>query len=400
MHAMSADYPHLPLSELHDDFCRTLTAGSLLLEAEPGAGKSTLGPLWALDAVEGEVWLVQPRVLAATNLAKRLASVVDENVGETVGYQVPFEYKAGRQTRLHLMTPGIFLQRLLANPELPAVGCVMLDEVHERSVDQDTAWALLQEAAILNDALALVLMSATPDSALRQQVDTVLYSPGRCHPVSLAYCPPIAPAPQHNKPEPIAAHLLRVLAGEVDWQTQTVLVFLPGWRAIEACRQALAHAHPHQAVYRLHSRVTTAEQAHALDASAGPRVILATNIAETSLTIADVTLVIDSGLVREPEFEQRTGVTRLQTRRVSAASAEQRRGRAGRVQAGHCIRLRSAAETLAPQTLPAIRRCDYLPLALRLAHWGSPADQLPWLEAPNPLALASANRRLKRWRFL
>src|SRR5699024_880371 len=122
--------------------------------------------------------------------------------------------------------------------------------------------------------------------------------------------------------------------------------------------------------------------------------------AETSLTVADVTLVIDSGLVREPAFEQRTGVTRLQTRRVSAASAEQRRGRAGRVQAGHCIRLWSAAETLAPQTLPAIRRCDYLPLALRLAHWGSPADQLSWLVAPNPLALASANRRLKRWRFL
>ena len=391
--------PDLPLSNLHSAFMNALGAGSLLLEAEPGAGKSTLAPLWALDWARerGQVWLIQPRVLPAVTLAHRLAKLLDEPVGQSVGYQVPFDRRAGASTRLLVMTPGILLQRLLAEPEMGGVAVVMLDEIHERSVNQDTAWALLQEAAVLNENLQLVLMSATPDEALRRQVDQSLYSPGRCFAVSVDYCPP---RELRARTEPIAEHLLRALKQAPHWQEQTVLVFLPGWREIEACRKVLSQERGNVAVFCLHSRVERAEQIAALDPARGRRVILATNIAETSLTIADVTLVVDSGLTREPEYEQRTGVTRLRTRRISAASAEQRRGRAGRVQAGHCLRLWSASEPLAPQALPEIRRTDYLPLALRLAHWGTPSEHLPWLEAPGTLALSHARAHLRRWLLL
>lgn len=395
---MAKAYPELPLSTLKADFAHALTTGSLLLEAEPGAGKSTLAPLWALEAAgDKEIWLVQPRVLAAINLARRLADAQGESVGQTVGYQVPFDHRRGRDTRMLVMTPGVLLQRLLHDPELANVDCVLLDEIHERSVDQDLAWALLQEAAILNESLSLVLMSATPDTALRQQVDNALFAPGRCHPVSVSYCPPQA---KGRRDEPLAGHVLRALRSHEGWQQETALVFLPGWRAIADCRRALTEHHPRQPVFCLHSRVDHREQTAALDPNHGPRVILATNIAETSLTIADVTLVIDSGLSREPDFEQRTGITRLQTRRIALANAEQRRGRAGRVQAGHCMRLWAEGEALAQQTQPAIRRSDYLPLTLRLAHWGTPPEQLPWLESPNPLALEHARHALKRWQFV
>ncbi|BFM20314.1 ATP-dependent helicase HrpB [Gilvimarinus japonicus] len=394
---MAIDYPTLPLTELRPAFAAAMGAGSLLLEAEPGAGKSTLAPLWALEHIDGQVWLIQPRVLPALTLARRLAALLGDDVGQTVGYQVAFDRRQSKATRLLIMTPGILLQRLLADPELNGVGAVMLDEIHERSVNQDTAWALLQESALLREDLQLVLMSATPDAALRQQVDTSLYSPGRCFPVELSFCPPREAGPRG---EPLADQLLRALATKTDWQTRTVLVFLPGWRAIDDCRQALNRAFAGHPVYCLHSRVARQEQLSALDATLGPRVILATNIAETSLTIADVTLVIDSGLAREPAFEQRTCVTRLETRRISRASAEQRRGRAGRVQAGFCIRLWPESEALAPQALPEIRRTDYLPLALRLAHWGTPAAQLPWLEPPGRLALTHAQTHLQRWQLL
>src|SRR5690606_6934269 len=201
-------------------------------------------------------------------------------------------------------------------------------------------------------------------------------------------------------PEKIYDHLLRVLRNSQTWQQQTVLVFLPGWREIDDCAQAIAQAFPAQKIFRLHSRVPANEQHQALDPARGPRIILATNIAETSLTIADVTLVIDSGLARRADYEQRTGITRLRTARISMASAEQRRGRAGRVQTGHCIRLWSQDQPLAAADLPEIRATDYLPLALRIAHWGSPANSLPWLEKPNHLALNFAKQQLQKMQLL
>jgi ATP-dependent helicase HrpB len=400
--AVVPDYslPELPLSALRSEFLSALGQTPLLLEAEPGAGKSTLAPLWVLQqaAVDQQVWLVQPRVLAAQALAQRLAQLLGEQPGQQVGYQVPYDSRMSRATRLVLMTPGVLLQHLLQNPTLEGVACVMLDEIHERSVNQDLAWALLQEVQILRDDLHLVLMSATPDPALQQNIAQRIFAPGRCFPVTVQY----QPAKQNSRgyPERLDEQLLRALNSYPTWQSSCCLVFLPGWRDIEDCAQLVTQHFPGHKVCRLHSRVSSGEQLMALDPAQGPRLILATNIAETSLTIADVTLVIDSGLVRLADYEQRTGVSRLRTARISMASAEQRRGRAGRVQAGHCIRLWSQDQPLAAAELPEIRATDYLPLALRIAHWGSPANSLPWLEAPNALALGFAQQQLQKMLLL
>lgn len=391
--------PQYPLSDLREEFLRNLAGGTLLLEAEPGAGKSTLAPLWVLAnaPLDKKILLVQPRVLAAQSLAQRLADLAGDNLGGTVGYQVPYDKCTGDETRLVVMTPGILLQQLLQDPTLDNVACVMLDEIHERSVNQDTAWAWLQEIQILRDDLQVVLMSATPDPQLQRQISQRLFTPGRCFPVTINYLPQKTNTPY---PEKIEEHVLRALASYAEWQSNTALVFLAGWSDIEKCAQAIQQRYPNQAVFRLHSRVPAAEQKRALNPATGPRIILATNIAETSLTIADVTLVIDSGLVRRPDYEQRTGLTRLRNSRISQASAEQRRGRAGRVQAGHCIRLWSQDQPLAAADLPEIRATDYLPLALRLAHWGSPPLSLPWLEMPNKLALEFAQRQLQQMKLL
>lgn len=386
--------PELPLTCQRAEFMQALSATPLLLEAEPGAGKSTLAPLWALAQAKGQVILVQPRILAAQAVAQRLASLLGESCGERVGYIVPYDSSVSAVTQLLVTTPGIMLQRLLNNPELDGVGCVMLDEIHERSINQDLLWAFLQETQILRDDLQLVLMSATPDPVLQQKISQRLYSPGRCFPVTVEYFPARQAANQRD--ETLENHLLRALATIADWQQKTLLVFLSGWRDIENCAAALNEKYPGQKIFRLHSRVAAAEQKAALDPAQGARIILSTNIAETSLTIADVTLVIDSGLVRRVDYEQRTGISRLRTSRISMASAEQRRGRAGRVQAGHCIRLWSQDQPLAAAELPEIRATDYLPLTLHIAHWGSVATSLPWLETPNKLALDFAVQQLQQ----
>ncbi|MFO1389822.1 ATP-dependent helicase HrpB [Cellvibrio sp.] len=391
--------PQYPLTALRDEFFSALGQETLLLEAEPGAGKSTLAPLWMLHKLpeSQKIILVQPRVLAVQSLAQRLADLVGDELGQTVGYQVPYDSCTSDETRLLLMTPGILLQHMLQDPTLENIACVMLDEIHERSVNQDTAWAWLQEVQILRDDLRLILMSATPDPQLQQKISLRLFAPGQCFPVTTHYLPPKANAPY---PERIEDHVLRALKSYADWQTSTTLIFLPGWNEIERCAQAIQSAYPQQQIFRLHSRVPAAEQKRALNPASGARIILSTNIAETSLTIADVNLVIDSGQVRRPDYEQRTGLTRLRLARISQASADQRRGRAGRVQAGHCIRLWSQDQPLAAADLPEIRATDFLPLALRLAHWGSPASSLPWLESPNKLALDFAQQQLRQMNLL
>ena len=391
--------PYYPLSELRNEFFLAVAEGTLLLEAEPGAGKSTLAPLWMLNyiAENKKIILVQPRVLAVQSLAQRLAELIGDDVGKTVGYQIPYDNRISSDSRIWVMTPGILLQHLLQDPALENVGCVILDEIHERSVNQDTAWAWLQEVQILRDDLQLILMSATPDPQLQQQIKQRLFAPGRCFPVTTQFLPAKTTTPYGEK---IEDHVLRALSSHREFEESTTLIFLPGWSEIEKCAQAIKTRFPNQAVYRLHSKVPHAEQKRAIDPATAKRIILATNIAETSLTIADVTLVIDSGLVRRPDYEQRTGLTRLRLVRISQASADQRCGRAGRVQEGHCIRLWSQDQSLAAADLPEIRATDYLPLALRLAHWGTAANLLPWLEAPNLLTLKFAQQQLQKMQLL
>ncbi|TGG93956.1 ATP-dependent helicase HrpB [Natronospirillum operosum] len=387
--------PDLPLHAHRAEFEAALQPGTpLLVETEPGAGKSTLVPLWLLEQTApdaGQIWLVQPRILPTRNLAHRLAALTQTEVGQSIGYQVPFERRLGSVTRLHVMTPGILLQRLLSDPELSGVSTVILDEVHERAVNQDLAWVWLHELAQLRDDLQLILMTATPDARLSNLIPQRLTAPGRQHPVQTRY----QPAPPR---ESLPAQVVRAL-GQVPTEA-TVLVFLPGWRDIEQTEQALRRHRPQRHCVRLHSRVEHREQQAALDPTSGARVILATNIAESAITVPDVTVVIDSGLVRQLRFDQGTGVSRLETRHISQAAAAQRQGRAGRVQAGECLRLWSQEQQLAPADPPEIRQTDLLPLALQLAHWGSPTSELAWPDRPSEAGLQRARSTLLQWGHL
>ena len=220
-HLGSTDFlsslPQYPLSELRDDFFRVITKRILLLEAEPGAGKSTLAPLWVLYnlADNKKLILVQPRVLAVQSLAQRLADLVGDELGLTVGYQVPYDNRVSNNTRLLVMTPGILLQHLLQDPTLENIDCVILDEIHERSINQDTAWAWLQEVQILRDDLQIILMSATPDPQLQQKIPQRLFAPGRCFPVTTHYLPAKANTPY---PEKIEEHVLRALISYPEFQ--------------------------------------------------------------------------------------------------------------------------------------------------------------------------------------
>lgn len=396
----------LPLQQHKTEFFDRLTDNPLLIEAEPGAGKSTLIPLWLLETcpADKQIWLIQPRILAVHSLAKRLASLAKDifkdikKTGERVGYQVPYDQQQSPDTQLVLMTPGILLQHLLRDPTLANVQCVILDEIHERSVNQDLAFAFLQDAIILREDLQLVLMSATPDPHLQKNITNRLFAPGRVFPVTLDYLPAKKISPPQT--ETLAAQVCRALSQVDDWQSKTCLAFLPGWRDIEKTRQAILERWPQQKIFCLHSQIDYREQQQALDPELGPRIILSTNIAETSLTIPDVSLVIDSGLARRVNYEQSTGLSSLRTGLISRASADQRRGRAGRVQAGHCIRLWSADAQLAASDLPEIRASDYLPLVLKLAHWGTSVDQLTWIEKPNPMAIQFAQQQLMKMQLL
>jgi ATP-dependent helicase HrpB len=403
------DLNSLPISSLRNEYFSLLDQSPLLIEAEPGAGKSTLVPLWVLEKLPKgkQVWLIQPRVLATLALAKRLTDLANDyfqsqdKLGERVGYQVPFDNRQSAATQLLLMTPGILLQHLLHNPTLDNVACVILDEVHERSVNQDLAFVFLQEASIFRDDLQLILMSATPDPSLQKLIQRRLFTPGRQFPVETRFLPKKKnPQQQKYNDETLPQQVLRAFNEVADWQERCCLVFLPGWKDIENCRTELSNRFPQHKILCLHSRVNSQEQMKALDESEGPRIILSTNIAETSLTIPDVTLVIDSGLMRRVDYEQRTGISNLRTSMISQSSADQRRGRAGRVQAGICIRLWSQDTQLAAADLPELRSTDYLPLALRLAHWASPVEDLQWIEKPNSLALNYANQELRKMEFL
>lgn len=404
--------PTYPVNGIYDRFLHRDKSQPLLIEAEPGAGKSTLVPLWVLaellrnQTVSGEkplfIYLVQPRILAAQSLAKRLALLVNSKLGELVGYQVPYDSVVSPHTCLVVTTPGLLVQKLINNPELSETACVILDEIHERSVNQDLLYTLLQDVQVLNENLELIVMSATPDPILRQQLPNSLYTEGVRFPVNVSYQPTVQKiiSLQRYERESLAEDIHSALSSVENWQAKTVLIFLPGWSVIERCFDLLSSRYNNILLTRLHSRVAYAEQQVALDPSRGPRLILSTNIAETSLTIADVTLVIDSGLAKRQVFEQKTGLGRLRTSRISQASADQRAGRAGRVQAGECIRLWPRDERLAAADLPELRATDYLPFALKVSHWGASLENLNWLEKPSQLAFDQAVAQLQRMRFI
>ena len=373
-------------------------APQVLLSAPTGAGKSTWLPLQILreGSISGKIILLEPRRLAARNVAQRLAELLNEKPGETVGYRMRAETCVGPSTRLEVVTEGILTRMLQNDPELTGVGLVILDEFHERSLQADLALALLLDVQQgLRDDLRLLIMSATLDNErLRQTLPDapMISSEGRAFPVERRY----QPLPAHQRfDEAVAiatAELLRQEPG-------SLLLFLPGVGEIQRVQEQLAsRVNSDVMLCPLYGALPLADQRKAiLPAPAGQRkVVLATNIAETSLTIEGIRLVVDSTQERVASFDPRTGLTRLLTQRISQASMVQRAGRAGRLEPGICLHLTSAeqAERAALQSTPEILQSDLSGLVMDLMQWGCPdPDQLTWLNPP-PVVNLSAARSL------
>lgn len=376
-----------------------------VLEAPPGAGKTTLIPLALLDAdwLQGQkMLLLAPRRLAARAAAERMADQLGEAVGRTVGYRVRLESRVSPTTRIEVITEGILTRQLQADPALEGIGLVIFDEFHERSLDGDLGLALtLQSRELLRDTepLRLLVMSATLDGArVAQLLDgaPVIRSEGRQHPVEIHYGDPRTAA--DDPCARVAATLRDVLAREPG----SVLVFLPGQREIRRVAELTADlATPTLQLLPLHGELDLAAQRRVIEPAApGTRkVVLATSIAETSLTIDGIRVVIDAGLSRLPQFDPRSGMTRLQTRPLSRASSEQRAGRAGRIEPGTCYRLWSPTQQsqLVPFAPPEMAQADLASLALQLLRWGAadPAE-LRWLDPPPAAPYTQALELLQR----
>ncbi|HYL69885.1 MAG TPA: ATP-dependent helicase HrpB, partial [Candidatus Dormibacteraeota bacterium] len=402
----------LPIDAALPDLSAALGArGSAVLQAPPGAGKSTVVPLALLQEPwvgPRRIMMLEPRRLAARACAARMAHTLGEGVGRTVGYRMRQDTKVSSATRIEVVTEGVLTRMLQSDPALEGVAAVIFDEFHERSLQADLGLALTLDArANLAPELRLLVMSATLDgAAVARLLDEapVISAAGQMFEVETRYAGrglPLLPNGGRDAatPEQIIAQLTVRALREADGDA---LVFLPGAREIRRVQNLLASAVPAgTAVLPLYGELSaTAQDAALAPAAPGQRkVVLATNIAETSLTLPGVRVVIDSGLVRRARFDPATGMSRLETERISRASADQRRGRAGRVAQGVCYRAWSegAHGSLAAFTAPEIVDADLAPLALELASWGvQEATTLRWLNAPPPALLASARDLLRR----
>ncbi|MDJ1157579.1 ATP-dependent helicase HrpB [Chelatococcus sp. SYSU_G07232] len=392
----------LPIDVVLDELAQALAARpSAVLVAPPGAGKTTRVPLALLDEPwvgGGKIILLEPRRLAARSAADRMARTLGEEVGETVGLRVRLGSRIGRRTRIEVVTEGVFTRMILDDPELTGVAAVFFDEFHERSLDADFGLALALDAqGALRPDLRLIVMSATLDGARVARLlgdAPVIASEGRAFPVDTRY---VGRDPRQRLDEQVAAVVTAALRAEPGSQ----LVFLPGQGEIRRVADLLDRriADPAVEIAPLYGATDRAEQDRAvLPAPPGRRkVVLATSIAETSLTIEGVRVVVDSGFARVPRYEPDIGLTRLETVRVSRAAADQRRGRAGRTEPGVCYRLWEEAATgaLEPFAKPEILAADLAPLLLDCAAWGvADPTTLAFLDPPPRAALAEARALL------
>lgn len=398
--AMAPVTTALPIHSVLPDLLSALRNGSrALLVAPPGAGKTTVIPPALLDQpwCTGQVLLLVPRRLAARAAAEFIARSLGEQPGATVGYQTRLDSRVGKSTRLIAMTHGVFLSRLQADLELAGVSAVLFDEVHERSLDSDLALALALDASeALRPDLRLLAMSATLDgerfSALLGD-PPLIRSEGRSHPLALVHLGRDTAA----RIEPQVAAACRRALAETD---ASVLAFLPGVAEIERTADALGQLGPEIVLHRLHGQVDPAAQRAALapPAPGTRKLVLATSIAETSVTLDHVAAVVDSGLARRPRYDRGAGLTRLVTERASRAAVTQRAGRAARQRPGTAYRLweEAAFNALSAHDPPEILEADLSSLLLTCLGWGE-ADpaRLPFLDPPPAAALAEARRRLE-----
>ena len=399
------DRTGLPVEAVIDDVRSALReGGTAVLVAPPGSGKTTVVPLRLLDLVPGKILLLEPRRLAARAAARRMAALLGENVGDTVGYVTRHDRATSRETKVEVVTEGVLTRRLQSDPALAGTSLVIFDELHERNLQTDLGLALaLDTKSALRPDLMILVMSATIDA---QAVATLLGSgrgPGepaatitaevRTHTVDVRWAPP---PPRSRRLED---HVAKVVRSALTDDGGDILVFLPGMgemrRVAERLTDVLAD------VRLLHGSLPVEEQDLAISPSTPPirKVVLATDIAESSLTVEGVGVVVDSGQARAPRFDPRTGMTRLQTISVSRASADQRAGRAGRLGPGVAYRLWSKMEHAArrPHLDPEITQVDLTGLALELAAWGvSDPATLRWLDPPAPAAWSEAVELLTR----
>lgn len=388
--------------------------GVAVVQAPPGSGKTTLVPPCVAALLDDglRVVVTQPRRIAVRAAARRLAHLLGEPVGQTVGYSVRGERQGGPRTRVEVVTTGVLLRRLQRDPELPGVGAVVLDEVHERQLDADLALALAVDVrAHLREDLVLVAMSATVEAERTAAVlgpagspAPVVDVPGALHPVEAVWCPPPGGAhwaDDRGVTRAFLDHVAATTPRAVREHAGSVLVFVPGAAEVDGVVRRLADlagpAGGGVAVHPLHGRLPSAEQDRALDDGPGRRVVVSTAVAESSLTVPGVRVVVDAGLSREPRTDQRRGLAGLVTVRVSRAGAEQRAGRAGREAPGAVLRCWSESEHahLAAHPQPEIAVADLTGFALELACWGSPGgDGLALLDPPPEAALARAHEVL------
>ncbi|ELX7525631.1 ATP-dependent helicase HrpB [Vibrio parahaemolyticus] len=370
----------------------------VILKAAPGAGKSTYFPLQLIQnqVVTGKVIMLEPRRLAARNIARYLAEQLGEQVGQRVGYRVRGETKVSASTQLEIVTEGVMTRMIQNDPELDGVDLLIFDEFHERSIHADTALALsLEVQEALRDDLKLVVMSATLDQeALQFLLPKACYieSEGRSFAVETRYAPLTA---NDHLPTVMAKNIESLMNKE----SGSMLAFLPGVAAIKQVQERLSHLPDDVEVCPLYGQLSFTEQQKAISpAEKGKRkVVLATNIAETSLTIEGIRLVVDSGLERVARFDLKNGLTRLEQTRIAQSSAIQRAGRAGRIEEGICVRLYSESQLKQqPQVpQPEILHSDLASLVMELAFWGTTdIHELKWLDIPSAAALRQAKQLL------
>ncbi len=392
------NHADFPINDLLPRIRDSLTQHArLVLEAPPGAGKTTQVPLALLDAdwLQGRrIIVLEPRRVAARAAAGFMARQLGEAVGETVGYRIRFDNKVSARTRIEVVTEGILTRMLQDDPTLEGVGALLFDEFHERHLAGDLGLALaLEVQSSLRPDLRIVLMSATLDGQrLAQFLDAPrLSSAGRSFPVEIAHFPA-------RKNEGIEQQVRRAVELAITTHAGDVLVFLPGQREIARVQTLLAGSAGMQgaALLPLHGELPVEQQARVLqpDALGGRRVVLATNVAESSVTLPGVRVVIDTGLAREPRYDPNSGFSRLDVVAIPQASADQRAGRAGRVAEGWAYRLWPQSQRLEPQQRPEIMQVELAGLALELAAWGS--DAMRFVDPPPKGALAAARELLQR----
>lgn len=392
---------NLPISEIVEEVKEKIDLqNTLIIHAPPGAGKSTLLPLCLLEkpfAKTGKIIMLEPRRLAAKTIAARMADMLGEKIGESIGYAIRFERRSGPNTRLEVVTEGILTRMLQSDNALEGVSMVIFDEFHERSIHADLALALCREAQqVLRPDLKIMVMSATLDTANLSQLlqAPVISSPGRQYPVEVFYGEDADP---FLLPELCSRTVLKALQE----QKGDILVFLPGEGEIRKTEALLKGKVANTLIRPLYGQLSMKEQQAAIfpDKTGRRKIVLATNIAETSLTIEGITTVVDSGFARNLTFDPNTGLSRLETNRITQDSANQRAGRAGRLGPGYAYRMWTKAthERMKEHRVPEIMEAELSALYLELAVWGvGRIDQLAWLDLPPKGNLLQAKSTLEQ----